>query len=111
MRTVKIKIDGNDYDVPRAFRAIRIIAETGRDTPGGYRIYEERGESFCDARQLHYDEWVTPKNGDSFSCVPYAVGPGGGDDLRVELIRTACEFEGGREDAWELLEQAERGRG
>lgn len=111
MRQVKIKIDGNEYEMPRAFRAIAIIAATGRDTPGGYRIYEERGPSFYDAKQLHYTEWVTPKDGDSFCCVPYAIGPGGGDDQRVELIRTACEVENGRDDAWQLLEESERCRG
>lgn len=111
MRTVKIKIDGLEHEMPRAFRAVHIFAATGRDCLGNYRIYEERGPSPLDMRQLHPDEWVTPKSGDEFCCVPYAIGPGGGDDARVELIHTAVEVENGREDAWELLEESERCRG
>lgn len=106
MRTVRILIDGTEHEMQRAFRAVHILAAGERD--GTYRIIEERDGLL--GRQFHPDEWVTPSPGDGFVCVPYAIGPGGDDDHRVQLIGAAWATEHGDEEAWEKLEESERSR-
>ncbi len=104
MRTVKIKIDEREYEMPRAFRAVHILATALLD--GTYRVFEDRDGLL--SKQWHPDEWVLPSDGDKFVCIPHAIGPGGGDDRRVKMISAAIATEHGNEEAWTLYEEWER---
>lgn len=106
MLAVKILIDGEWHQMPRAFRAVQILADALLD--GTYRIFEDRNNLL--GRQLHPDEWVIPEPGDAFVCIPYATGgPGGGDDRRVKMINAAIAHEQGDEGAeWGRFEEWER---
>lgn len=104
MRTTKILIDNREYEMPRAFRAAHILAVAQLD--GTYRIFADRAGLV--AGQLHPDDWVVPSWGDRFICVPRAIGPGGGDDLRVKAIAAALDDEQGDDDAWDRFDEWER---
>lgn len=86
---MKIKIDGDDYEVPEVFRACLIYSVTGRGH--GYRVFEGDGDVL--GKELHPTEWVVPTTGQRFSVVPIARGPGGNGDRRVRLIQAAIEAE------------------
>lgn len=86
----KILINGDEHEVPDAFRAALVYAVTGRDH--GYRIFEGDGDIL--GKELHPSEWVVPNTGERFSVVPSAVGPGGSGDKRVQLIQQALDEEG-----------------
>ena len=107
MKRISVVIDGNEYSMPRCFQAVMLLAESGRDAT--YRIFEDRDGEL--RRQLHPYEWVFPAAGDKFACVPRAIGPGGGDDMRVRMIQAAVDTAHGDDEAWDRFEEWERSDG
>ena len=108
MRKVKVLIDHREHELPRACRAVHILATAGLD--GTYRIVRDRGGLL--AEQLHPCEFVFPEEGDCFVCVPYATGgPGGGNDRRYKMIDAAIATDDGDEEAWARYEEWERSDG
>ena len=105
MRTVNVKIDGHKRQLPRACRAVHVLATALLDAT--YRIFQDKNGLL--GSQLHPCEFVFPQEGDEFVCVPYATGgPGGGDDRRIRMINAAIASDDGDEDAWGRYEEWER---
>ena len=104
MQTVKVKIDGHEHQLPRACRAVHVLVAALLDST--YRIFRDVDGVLVE--QLHPGEFIFPQAGDQFVCVPYAVGPGGGDDLRVQMIRAAIATDEGDDEAWDRFEWANR---
>lgn len=90
-RSIVVHVDGNPHEMPLAFRAVHILVAAGLD--GTYRIFACPPKQPL-GRQLHPDEWVVPESdGAHYCCIPPAIGPGGGNDLRVQRIYEAHVLE------------------
>jgi hypothetical protein len=104
VKTVRVLIDGHERRLPRACRAVHVLATALLD--GTYRIFRDKDGLL--GAQLHPCEFIFPEDGDEFVCIPHASGLGGDNDRRVKMISAAIASDDGDEEAWQRYEEWER---